>query len=105
MQPGTGRILAMVGSADFYDEAISGQVNMALAGRQPGSSIKPLTYVTAMEKGWTPSTLIWDVPTTVTDEWGQTYTPENSDDQFHGPTLVRGALANSYNLPAVKALQ
>jgi penicillin-binding protein 1C len=104
VQPETGYILAMVGSADFYSDAIDGQVNMALAGRQPGSAIKPLTYVTAFEKGWTPSTLIWDVPTTFTNEWGQTYTPKNYDNRFHGPTLLRGALANSYNLPAVKAL-
>jgi membrane carboxypeptidase/penicillin-binding protein len=59
----TGEILAMVGSADFYNEAIDGQVNMATSPtRQPGSSIKPLTYLAAFEKGWTPSTLIWDVP-------------------------------------------
>jgi len=104
LQPASGRILAMVGSADFDDEAISGQVNMALVGRQPGSAIKPLTYIAAFEKGWTPSALIWDVPTTFTDEWGQTYTPKNYDDRFHGPALLRGALANSYNLPAVKTL-
>ena len=105
LQPGTGHILAMVGSADFGSVEISGQVNMALAGRQPGSSIKPLTYIAAFERGWTPSTLIWDVPTTFTDEWGQTYTPKNFDGRFHGPALLRGALANSYNLPAVKALE
>ena len=62
IRPATGEILAMVGSADFYNEAIDGQVNMAVSPRQPGSSIKPLTYVAAFEKGWTPSTLIWDVP-------------------------------------------
>ena len=104
LQPETGYILAMVGSADFYSEAISGQVNIALAGRQPGSAIKPLTYVAAFERGWTPSTLIWDVPTIFTNEWGQTYTPKNFDNRFHGPTLMRSALANSYNLPAVKTL-
>jgi membrane peptidoglycan carboxypeptidase len=104
LQPGTGHILAMVGSADFYSEEISGQVNMALVGRQPGSSIKPLTYVTAFEKGWTASSLIWDVESVFINEWGQIYTPKNFDDRFHGPTLVRGALANSYNIPAVKAL-
>jgi membrane carboxypeptidase/penicillin-binding protein len=54
LQPSTGEILAMVGSADFYNEAIDGQVNMAVAPRQPGSSIKPLTYAAAFEKGWTP---------------------------------------------------
>jgi membrane peptidoglycan carboxypeptidase len=63
IQPQTGEVLALVGSVDFNDEAISGQVNMALAPRQPGSSIKPLVYMTAFEQGWTPSTLLWDVPT------------------------------------------
>ena len=105
LQPGNAHILAMVGSADFYSEAIDGQVNVALSSRQPGSIIKPLTYIAAFEMGWTPSTLIWDVPVTFSDEWGQTYTPKNYDDRFHGPALVRDALANSYNIPAVKALQ
>ncbi len=105
LQPATGQLLAMVGSASFYDESISGQVNMALSGRQPGSAIKPLTYLVALERGWTPSTLIWDVPRTFTDEWGQTYTPKNFDNRFHGPTLLRSALANSYNVPAVKTLE
>ena len=61
LKPGTGEILAMLGSADFNDAEIDGQVNVALRLRQPGSSIKPVTYVTAFEKGWTPATLIWDV--------------------------------------------
>ena len=56
IRPATGEILAMVGSADFYNEAIDGQVNMAISPRQPGSSIKPLTYLAAFEKGWTPAT-------------------------------------------------
>ena len=112
IQPATGEILAMVGSADFYNEAISGQVNMALTDtRQPGSSIKPITYLAAFEKGWTPSTLIWDVPTDFTpsgipdDPVGKTYHPVNYDGRYHGPVTIRTALANSYNVPAVKALQ
>jgi penicillin-binding protein 1C len=111
IQPNTGEILAMVGSADFYNEAISGQVNMAISPRQPGSSIKPLTYVAAFEKGWTPSTLIWDVETSFppsgdpNDPRGNSYTPVNYDERFHGPVTVRSALANSYNIPAVKALE
>jgi penicillin-binding protein 1C len=112
IQPATGEILAMVGSADFYNEAISGQVNMALTDtRQPGSSIKPITYLAAFEKGWTASTLIWDVPTDFTpsgipdDPVGKTYHPVNYDGRYHGPVTVRSALANSYNVPAVKALQ
>ena len=109
IQPSTGEILAMVGSADFYNEAISGQVNMAVSPRQPGSSIKPLTYVAAFEKGWTPSTLIWDVPSEFPpsgnpDDQRPPYQPVNYDGNFHGPVTVRVALANSYNVPAVKTL-
>ncbi|MCX8025239.1 MAG: transglycosylase domain-containing protein, partial [Thermanaerothrix sp.] len=110
IRPSTGEILAMVGSADFYNEAISGQVNMALAPRQPGSAIKPLTYVAAFEKGWTPATLIWDVPSEFPpsgdpNDPREPYRPVNYDGRFHGPVTVRVALANSYNVPAVKALQ
>jgi len=101
----TGEILAMLGSVDFYDKEIDGQVNVALRLRQPGSSIKPLTYVSAFQKGWTPATLMWDVPITFTNSYGQVYPPKNYDAKFHGPVTVRSALANSYNLPAVKALE
>ncbi|RMF26146.1 MAG: penicillin-binding protein, partial [Chloroflexi bacterium] len=105
LRPDTGEILAMVGSLDFYDEAIDGQVNVALQPRQPGSSIKPLTYVKAFELGWTPATLIWDVRTEFPNGPNPPYVPKNYDDRFHGPVLVRDALGNSYNIPAVKALQ
>ena len=111
IDPHTGEILAMVGSADFSNEAIDGQVNMATTQtRQPGSAIKPLTYVAAFEKGWTPSTLIWDVPTEFppsTDPFDTNppYEPVNYDRRFRGPVTVRTALANSYNVPAVKALE
>jgi penicillin-binding protein 1C len=110
IRPSTGEILAMVGSADFYNEAISGQVNMAVSPRQPGSSMKPLTYALAFEKGWTPATLIWDVPSEFPpsgnpDDTRPPYKPVNYDSRFHGPVTVRTALANSYNIPAVKTLQ
>lgn len=109
IRPSTGEILAMVGSADFYNEEIDGQVNMALAPRQPGSSFKPLTFVAAFEKGWTPATLIWDVPSEFPpsgrpDDPRPPYVPVNYDERFHGPVTIRTALANSYNIPAVKAL-
>ena len=109
IRPSTGEILAMVGSPDFYNEAISGQVNMAISPRQPGSSIKPLTYTAAFEKGWTPATLIWDVPSEFppsgrADDPSPPYKPVNYDERFHGPVTIRTALANSYNVPAVKAL-
>lgn len=110
IKPSTGEILAMVGSADFYSEEISGQVNMAINPRQPGSSIKPLTYLAAFEKGWTPATLLWDVPSEfppsgVAGDTRPPYVPVNYDGQFHGPVTVRTALANSYNIPAVKVLE
>lgn len=110
MRPNTGEVLAMVGSADFYNEQISGQVNMALAPRQPGSSIKPLVYLAAFEKNWTPATLIWDIPTEFSpssdpNDPSEKYRPVNYDGRFHGPQTVRSALANSFNIPAVKALQ
>jgi len=105
IEPSTGYILAMVGSADFYNEEIDGQVNVALRERQPGSSIKPLTYIATFEQGWTPATLIWDLETEFPDGANPPYVPRNYDERFHGPVLVRDALANSYNIPAVKALQ
>ncbi|CUS04057.2 Penicillin-binding protein [Candidatus Promineifilum breve] len=105
LQPQTGEILAMVGSADFNDEAISGQVNMALAPRQAGSTIKPLVYLAAFERGWTPATLLWDVQTEFPDGANPVYVPKNFDDEFHGPLRIRPALANSYNIPAVKTLE
>ena len=109
IQPESGKILAMVGSADFFNDEIAGQVNMAVAPRQPGSSIKPLTYTAAFEKGWTPSTLIWDVPSEFPPSGDPTdtrppYEPVNYDEKFHGPVLLRTALASSYNIPAVKTL-
>jgi penicillin-binding protein 1C len=110
VRPATGEILAMVGSADFFNESIDGQVNMVTSPRQPGSSIKPLTYLAAFEKGWTPSTLIWDVPSEFPPSGYENdprppYRPVNYDGRFHGPVSLRDALANSYNIPAVKALQ
>jgi 1A family penicillin-binding protein len=104
IDPKTGEIRAMVGSADFFNESIDGQVNIALAYRQPGSSIKPFTYLAAMEKGWTPATLFWDQPKTFTNEYGQTYTPKNYDNKFHGPMLMREALGRSMNIAAVETL-
>jgi len=111
IRPSTGEILAMVGSADFNNTAISGQVNMAVSQtRQPGSSIKPINYVAAFEKGWTPATLIWDVPSEFPpsgnpNDTHAPYKPVNYDGRFHGPVTVRTALSNSFNVPAVKTLQ
>jgi len=111
IKPSTGEILAMVGSPDFYNELYSGQVNMAVSPtRQPGSSIKPLTYLAAFEKGWNPATLIWDVPSEfppsgLESDTREPYIPTNFSHDFRGPVTVRTALANSLNVPAVKTLQ
>lgn len=105
MKPGTGEILGMVGSVDYYNTAIDGQVNVATRERQPGSSFKPITYVTAFEKGWTPGTVLLDTLTSFPNPGQAPYVPKNYDGKDHGWVSVRQALANSLNIPAVKTLQ
>jgi len=103
-KPKTGEILAMVGSRDFFDTSIDGNVNVTVAARQPGSSIKPVNYATALEHRLiTPATIIMDVATTFSGG-PIPYRPVNYDGKFHGPVQVRFALGNSYNIPAVKVL-
>ena len=103
-KPKTGEILAMVGSRDFFDTSIDGNVNVTVASRQPGSSIKPVNYATALEHRLiTPATIIMDVATTFSGG-PIPYRPVNYDGKFHGPVQVRFALGNSYNIPAVKVL-
>src|SRR5579859_459572 len=101
IHPTNGEVLAMLGSVNFDDPSIDGQVNVALALRQPGSTLKPFTYVTAFGKGWNPATLLWDIPTTFPGG----YKPNDFDNKFPGPMAVRDALAQSRNIPAVEALQ
>ena len=99
----TRSVRAMAGSIDYFDERRDGQVNGAIALRQPGSALKPLTYALALEKGMTAATLIDDAPT----EFGSlngSFAPENYDARFHGPVRLRSALASSYNVPAVAVL-
>lgn len=101
----TGEILAMVGSKDFNAADYDGQVNVALSLRQPGSAIKPITYLTAFKKGYTPSSLIMDVPTVFPGGINNPeYKPENYDGKYRGPIQFRYALANSINVAAVKVL-
>ncbi|MEW5799569.1 MAG: transglycosylase domain-containing protein [Bacteroidota bacterium] len=99
----TGEIRTLIGSADYFNQSISGNVNGALALRQPGSAMKPFTYAVALESGFTPSTLLADVPTSLSAEGGD-YVPENYDREYHGPVRLRTALACSYNIPAVRVL-
>ncbi len=103
--PNSGEILAMVGSKDYAAQDYDGQVNVALSLRQPGSSIKPVTYVTGLKKGYTASSMIMDVPTSFPGGAGQPdYRPVSYDGKYRGPVQVRYALANSLNVPAVKML-
>lgn len=102
--PKTGEILAMIGSKDYFDFAHDGQVNVTTRPRQPGSSIKPLTYGLALESGKTPATIIDDSPVVFQTAGSPPYAPQNYDGKFHGKVTLREALASSYNVPAVKTL-
>jgi 1A family penicillin-binding protein len=102
--PNTGEILVMVGSTDYFDFDNDGQVNVTLRPRQPGSSIKPLTYALALENGLSTTTLINDNPVSYNIVGSPTYSPQNYDGKFHGRVTLREALASSYNVPAVKLL-
>lgn len=105
--PNTGQILSMVGSRDYFDEDIDGNFNIATASRQPGSSIKPIIYAEAFNKGYRPETVVFDLPTefsTTCYSGGNCYSPQNYDELFRGPTSLRNALAQSLNIPAVKVL-
>ncbi len=100
----TMEILALVGSADYFNPGIQGQVNGALARRQPGSAVKPFTYALAFEGPFTAADVVPDIPTRIPDQEGD-YIPENYDRRYHGPVRLRLALACSYNVPAVRVLQ
>lgn len=116
IDPRTGQILSMVGSRDFFDTEIPGQFNITTAERQPGSSFKPFVYAAAFNLGYTPETVLFDVPTqfsTRCDAYGNPkngtddsmcYMPQNYDGLFRGPISLREALAQSLNIPAVKLL-
>lgn len=105
VDPKTGEILAMVGSKDFFDASIDGEVNVTTRLRQPGSSFKPLVYATAFSKGFQPETLLTDKPINFgADGSGSDYVPNNYDGQFHGTLPMRSALAQSLNIPAVQTL-
>lgn len=116
IDPKTGDILAMIGSRNYFDTKIQGNFNIATAQRQPGSSFKPIVYATAFNEGYTPETVLFDVKTEFSSECTpegkpknpnsdtKCYSPVNYDGKFEGPMTIKKALAESRNIPAVKAL-
>ena len=128
IDPKTGQILAMVGSKNYNDDPepegcepgknceFDPNVNIATRLRQPGSAFKPFVYAAAITNGYTPQTVIWDVPTEFNPlcSWNgiaesgvdqeTCYRPKNYDGQFRGPVTLKQALANSLNVPSVKVL-
>lgn len=104
-RPDSGEIIAMVGSADYHDDSIDGRVNVSTAMRQPGSTVKPMTYAAALELGASPAEILWDTKLDVSGPNIPPDWPRNYDERFHGPQRMRQALANSYNIPAVITLR
>lgn len=113
IDPKTGQILSMVGSRDYFDKNIDGNYNIALAERQPGSSFKPFVYAAALQKGYTPLTTVFDLPTQFSTSCAPSdnfngeapcYSPGNYDGKFRGPMTFTTAIAQSINVPAVKAM-
>jgi 1A family penicillin-binding protein len=116
IDPKTGEVLAMVGSRDYFDKEIDGNFNVTLAHRQPGSTFKPFVYATAFNMGYTPETILFDLPTefqTTCDPQGKPigntsaddcYMPENYDSKYLGPITLKNSLAQSRNVTSIKLL-
>ncbi len=104
IDPKNGQVLAMVGSRDYFNDEIDGQVNVATRLRQPGSSLKPLVFASAFLKGLTPDTILYDVVTNFSNDPDKPYEPKNYSLEENGPISIRKALAGSLNIPAVKAI-
>jgi membrane carboxypeptidase/penicillin-binding protein PbpC len=116
INPKNGDILSMVGSRNYFDKEIDGNFNVATAHRQPGSTFKPFVYATSFMKGYTPETVLFDTKTEFSQECTvegnpkpgvdpkKCYSPEEYDGIYEGPLTIRQALAQSRNIPAVKAL-
>jgi membrane peptidoglycan carboxypeptidase len=106
IEPSTGQILAMVGSIDYFNQEIHGNVNNLLGLNSPGSSFKPFIYLYAMMKfGWTPGTTLQDTPVTFRESDGSTFSPENPNHKYNGNVSLRNALGNSLNVTAFKTAQ
>jgi len=106
VKPNTGEILSMIGSKDYFNATDEGQVNVTLAQRQPGSSIKPIMYSTAFQLGeLNPGSVLIDTQTCFTAPGQKNYCPKNYDGTFRGPVTIRSSLGNSLNIPAVKGLR
>ncbi len=103
VNPSNSQVLAWVGSANFFNTDIDGQVDLVTSLRQPGSALKPLLYLLAFEKGYTPASILPDIPQNFQTSTGP-YSPKNYDLSYHGPVRIRRALANSFNIPAVYLL-
>jgi penicillin-binding protein 1C len=103
-KPNTGEIISLIGSKDYFNDDIDGQVNITTAFRQPGSSIKPINYAVGLLKGWPTSTTYLDVPTCFNVSGQKQYCPKNYDNTFRGPVSMRQSLASSLNISAVKQL-
>jgi len=109
LDPVTGAVRTLVGSPNYFNEAIDGAVNAALALRQPGSALKPFTYAAAFDptlpEPWSPSTMVLDVETPFVTRRLESFTPANFGLVEHGAVSAREALASSFNIPAVLALE
>jgi penicillin-binding protein 1C len=109
LDPFTGQVLVLLGSPDYFDESIDGNLNAAYALRQPGSTLKPFTYAAAFDPAqadpWTAATMLLDVETPFVTRKLESYTPANFALVEHGPVRIREALASSFNIPAVTALE
>ena len=106
IRPDTGEVLVMLGSLDYFDSSISGQVNMAVAERQPGSALKPFAYAAGFERGLTPATVVVDKPIVFPGGAGhEDFRPMNHDKKWHGPVTLRRSLGSSLNIPSVLVLQ
>lgn len=104
IDPKTGQILAMVGSKDYFNDEIDGQVNIATRPLQPGSSMKPIVYAASFIKGYSPNTVLYDVVTNFSTDPAKPYEPRNYNGKEYGPVTIRKALAGSLNIPAVKTI-